>query len=81
MKSLLLGLAAALALASCSPPPYPKQYKALEGKQVIVKLEGGGRLVGYLWSDGSLGDDHEAFGRFNQPTRVNWDKVLAVSPR
>ena len=80
MKSLLLGLAAALALASCSPPSYPKQYKALEGREVIVHLEGGGRIVGVLQSDGSLFDANSPYG-WSEPTRVNWDKVLAVSPR
>ncbi len=79
MRNLYLPLA--LALASCSHPPYPKQYKALEGREVIVKLEGGGRIVGYLWSDGSVGRDIEGSFAYSQPTLVNWDKVLTVSTR
>ncbi len=80
MNKLLLPLAAAFALASCSPPPYPKQYKDLERHWVTVNLQGGGQVAGILWPDGSVGGKEPGTvdGAFHPSTRINWDKVLTV---
>ena len=79
MNKLLLPLAAALALASCSPP-YPKTYKSFEGKKVTVRFENGGAVSGYLYSDGAVGYRYENDLVPEKVKIINWDKVISVGP-
>ncbi len=78
MRSLCLLLAATLALSSCSPPPYPKQYKDLEGEAVSVHFTDGTKAQGWLTRNGTL-QGYTLDSPFRTPEDWRWaDKTTVI---